>query len=323
MTTPSRIDLAWWIVATATLGALLPSAAATAAPATSITATSCDHSTSILMTQHDYTIAARVRPLLFWVRRDNVGDARVTINTTANGGRTIALLIGSDPERTPMRINRWGYVAETACRGVTTVVGVMTESDEQSVEEAQAHVGAVGEVRHAYKAILASHDAGISRAVIIRLAVREIFTYRDVDTVLNRVCESRDLEPRMVAVSGANTGFLGALEGLVQETVEAWAAKGPSALATRRRRLFVHGDQVAQLSVGTSTITSDGSIPSSRHGALIESEFEVRNPATQRRSTFRMTYGTEGAFAAVPIRIVYRPRWWFEVELRLIEGPGR
>ncbi len=53
----------------------------------------------------------------------------------------------------------------------------------------------------------------------------------------------------------------------------------------------------------------------------VESTFEIRNRATGARTAFRLTCGTEGAFAEVPLRIVYRPRWWFEAELTLEEQP--
>ncbi len=58
--------------------------------------------------QHHYRIAARVRPLVvFWITRDGVGDARVT-RTRGDGEARYTLLIGSDPDRAPFHINRWG-----------------------------------------------------------------------------------------------------------------------------------------------------------------------------------------------------------------------
>ncbi len=39
------------------------------------------------------------------------------------------------------------------------------------------------------------------------------------------------------------------------------------------------------------------------------------------RTAFHLTYPVSGRFAEVPVRIVYRPRWWFEAELTLEGRP--
>jgi hypothetical protein len=43
----------------------------------------------------------------------------------------------------------------------------------------------------------------------------------------------------------------------------------------------------------------------------------VRNLTAGTTTPFRLIYATDGPLAEVPVRIVYRPRWWFEVELTL------
>ena len=35
------------------------------------------------------------------------------------------------------------------------------------------------------------------------------------------------------------------------------------------------------------------------------------------RARFSITYGTAGAFAEVPLRVTYQPRWWMQVELTI------
>ena len=51
---------------------------------------------------------AKVRPLLFWISKDDVGGARVSWRGDADGAFGLDLLIGSDPARAPRQINRWG-----------------------------------------------------------------------------------------------------------------------------------------------------------------------------------------------------------------------
>ncbi len=89
--------------------------------------------------RHHYTMTARVRPLLFWIGKDDVGDAVIARRRDADG-IGYSLLIGSDPERAPRRINRWGYIDEEIRGDEATLIGLMTESDEESIGEAEAHV---------------------------------------------------------------------------------------------------------------------------------------------------------------------------------------
>jgi hypothetical protein len=57
---------------------------------------------------------------------------------------------------------------------------------------------------------------------------------------------------------------------------------------------------------------------------VIRAELETKNTVTGRQTPFRLEYGTSGDLKAVPLRIVFRPKWWFEAELLLDEhaGPG-
>jgi hypothetical protein len=64
-----------------------------------------------------YSMSGRVRLLLFWVGRDNVGQGRVSIEQSvitdvSKLAGIITVLFGTIPERVPWRINRWGYGEE-------------------------------------------------------------------------------------------------------------------------------------------------------------------------------------------------------------------
>ena len=88
--------------------------------------------------EHSYVVNARVRPvLLFWIARDNIGGARITWREGATGRRAFEFLIGSDPARTPRRINRWGFIVEDLDAENAQVLGVMSESDEETIDEAK------------------------------------------------------------------------------------------------------------------------------------------------------------------------------------------
>src|SRR5918996_5321259 len=88
-----------------------------------------------------YRMLAKVRPLLFWISRDDVGGARIGWLGDQGGSRGFELLIGSDPARAPRKINRWGYIAEEVRGSTASTLGVMKQSNEESIEEAKAKLG--------------------------------------------------------------------------------------------------------------------------------------------------------------------------------------
>lgn len=93
----------------------------------------CERTFQASCTTHRYTLAARVRPLLFWISKDNVGEAHLTWLVGEDGKRGYRLLIGSDPTRAPRKVNRWGYVTETEEETGVRVLGLMTQADERSL----------------------------------------------------------------------------------------------------------------------------------------------------------------------------------------------
>src|SRR4030081_2760300 len=64
--------------------------------------------------QFDYTMTARVRLLLFWVGKDDVGGGYIRRGTLPGESQSevIQLLMGSDPAKAPRAINRWGAATE-------------------------------------------------------------------------------------------------------------------------------------------------------------------------------------------------------------------
>jgi hypothetical protein len=270
----------------------------------------------VVVAEHHYTLAVRVRPLLFWIRHDDVGEARLTWTVARGGATRVELLIGSDPERAPMRINRWGYLGETTCDGSVAIVGIMTESDEQSVEDARASTTSGGRAGHAFKAIRSSAALGESHTSVTRMVVDDDFTYRDVELALRRVPRG-EVKVRRLDAGESTSGFLGAVADLVRESVETFARTGQVDRHPRTTRSFVHGDRMYSLSLRSSVFAASLDAGPLRPRTLIESEFEVRNPATRKTTPFRITYGTDGPLAGVPVHLVYRPRWWFEAELQL------
>jgi hypothetical protein len=132
-------------------------------------------------------MASKIRPrLLFWTGRDNVGGARAVWHRGPDGAVGFELLIGSDPGRAPRRINRWGYIAEEVRGPEARLLGVMKQSTEQSLEDAQSRLASEAqEGQYVFKAIRAVASASEASSRIVTIRVARDLTFRDLETLLD------------------------------------------------------------------------------------------------------------------------------------------
>lgn len=255
--------------------------------------------------EHQYVLSARVRPLLvLWIRRDNVGAGRIRWSNNTEG-TGVELVIGSDPDRVPMRINRWGYIGEFTRPGEADVIGVMTETEETSVEQAKQNL-ARREATRIYRAMRTRIRDGESTTALFGLLFPDTVTYREVDHVREQVVEGKGTARRVPVPAGADHGFLTSVARLVETSVEMHRA-GTS--PERVKRNCIYANMLYEVRLESTQATPRG---------MLESEFSVLNRTTRKTTKFQMTYGVEAPLAGVPVRIVFRPNWWFEAELNLI-----
>ena len=248
-----------------------------------------------------FLVKARVRPLLFWTPRRDVGQAWYRSRQSADG-RRLELLIGTDPARAPLQINRWGYIAETACGDGAELIGVMTEANEQTVEQAQEAAGK--SQRGTLKAIRARSGGGEMQTEIVAVSPPDAVTYRDLERVLALLPAAAATKTTAVP-EGADSGFLVAVTSLIRDSAAAYRDSGR--VATNLRRVYVYGGRVYDMALKTSPVKGTP--------GHIEGEFHVRNRMTGTTNDFTLTYAVTGAEAEEVTRIVYRPRWWLEIEL--------
>lgn len=262
--------------------------------------------------ERDYAVSGRIRLLLFWTGRHKVGEARFASSQAASGARRLELLIGTDPATAPRHLNRWGYVAETLCGSRTELLGIMTQSDEESIDDATATLATGVDPVHPFKAIRAQQAGAEARTEIFRVLTDEDLTYRDVSRLLDRLPPPSD--GRLTEVpAGTDSGFLVAVTTLLNQSVAAYRAseRAPEG----GRQTYVYGGRLYTLTVRKSRVQDKLAINGVTYCLPIESDFEIRNTATGDTTKFKITYGTADDLAGVPLRIVYRPHWWLEVEL--------
>jgi hypothetical protein len=262
--------------------------------------------------ERDYAVSGRIRLLLFWTGRHEVGQARYGSSEAASGARRLELLIGTDPAIAPRHLNRWGYEAETVCGSRAELLGIMTQSDEESIDDATATLSTGVDPVHPFKAIRARQSGAATRTEIFRVLTDKDLTYRDVNQVLDRLPPPSD--GRVTAVpAGTDSGFLVAVTALLNHSVATYqASRRPT---EHGRQTYIYAGRLYVLTLRDSHVRDQLSINGVTYAMPLESEFQIRNTVTGDTTDFQITYGTDGDLAGVPLRIVYRPHWWLEVEL--------
>jgi hypothetical protein len=87
--------------------------------------------------EHTYRMAGKVRLLLLWVGRNDVGSGVIRWKAS-NDASSFELLIGSDPSKAPGQLNKWGYLVEETRSGNSTVVGVISQDNEDGLDDVKA-----------------------------------------------------------------------------------------------------------------------------------------------------------------------------------------
>src|SRR5687767_2075845 len=252
-----------------------------------------------------YRMLAKVRPLLFWISRDDVGGARIGWLGDQGGSKGFELLIGSDPARAPRKINRWGYVAEELRGSTASTLGVMKQSNEESIEEAKAKLAKDTGGTHAFKAIRATTENGQAKADVLTLQAAGDLTYRDVGALLMMVAgnASTTSSKTVKLPAGTRPGFLLALSDLMANPK---LKSVPYVYNGTFHALHVKGIDPASMRLNGRNYTN-----------LVRARFETENQSTRERTPFEITYGTTGPLKEVPVHVMYQPKWWFQVELFL------
>ena len=279
-------------------------------------------STLPVVAEHKYRMLAKVRPLLFWISKDDVGGARISWRGDDHGGFGLDLLIGSDPLRAPRKINRWGYIAEQVRGSDARVIGVMKQSNEQSVKEAESQLDKDGQGGFVYRAIQGTASAYQASAGVTTVRVERDLTFRDIDPLLTLVSAAAPSgEQRSVALpSGTRPGFLVALRDLVKQSIDVhggYGQPGGTFKPSRTPTQYVYYGVFYELTMKSSELLKTATIDGKTYTDLARSDFEIKNRSNGETTRFQLTYGTRGPLTAVPVHAVYQPRWWFEVQLFL------
>lgn len=193
---------------------------------------------------YSYRMKGKVRLLFFWVGKDEVGGGTITVSRTPTEERTwkeeVEVLFGSNPDRVPGNINRWGYGREEAVWAAppqasvpkhlqsTVFEGFMKHSKEESLQEVQKNNEAQqGNLEFLYDGIRSFASRSQAGAEIRTFATTADFRYQDSAPVhcgyQERLKEggpdrTRQLDPVPDTLKHP-FGFLTAVQTLIRQTL--------------------------------------------------------------------------------------------------------
>ena len=264
-----------------------------------------------ILREHNYSMSGRVRILLFWVGKDDVGSGVIRWR---EGGkdRAYELLIGSDPLRAPGRLNKWGYLVEAAREDDTAVFGLISKSTEDSVADVKAGLASPADGRpfNAIRAFVTSRQA---YAGVSTVHAANTVTYREAATVLALALgEQPNAVKQIDRPTNARPGFLSAMAEVINDALR--ETKNAPRVSPRIVP-YVYGDRLYELRVLGADVLPTFERDGRTFRQVIRGRFETGLSGKHAGSRFEVVFGTSGPWTGVPVMISYQPKWWLQVEL--------
>jgi hypothetical protein len=287
--------------------------------------------------EYHYVMTCKVRLLLFWTGRDDVGGGFVRIGEGMGEEpqQMIQILFGSDPAKAPRAINRWGAGTEVLRRSdsgqpaASAFFGFMKSSKGQSVSAMQKELSrekANGD--HLFEGIISRVDDGRALSTTVPYASSQDYDlhhYAEAETATLEQLESNPTRHirRLDGEARRACPRAGEFLSTTLELMDAAAAGKPTPVslcyiynARRYTATLLSVSPVAERTVHVALRGASGAFERTYH-RLREGHFAVVADETGSKSLFSILIGTEGDWRGAPIQITYEPNWWFQVILNL------
>jgi hypothetical protein len=291
--------------------------------------------------EYDYTMTARVRLIFFWAGKDDVGGGYIRRGVSADDPRQefFQVLFGSDPQKAPRAINRWGAgtevswhkdpVGQSHADDVTASAffGFMKSSQGKSAGEMQAELQREKEQGlHAFTGILSRVEPSRALSLKVPLQSNTDFNLHDYDSaepvMLQRLSDSA--QPVHSLQDASRCPRAAEFLATVAELMDAALAGEAAPLA----RCYVYDAQENTLTLEKTTpidslpVTLHGpnktALLNTTHKNLLQLDFVSSHKLTGKKVYFTLYAGTQAALRGVPVQIAYQPNWWFQVVLNLL-----
>jgi len=272
--------------------------------------------------EFDYVMTVRVRLLIFWAGKDDVGGGYIHRGISQDDPREelLQVLFGSDPAKAPRAINRWGAGTEVM-RHKDPVAGATNKDDVVSSVFFGFMKSSKGKSVSEMQEELKKEKAGGEH----QFSNQDYHSkqYAEAEPLMMEKFRSSDRLPRTQDI-GAEcpraSEFLGTVSQLANQAVE--SAQAPKSLcyvydAQVITLTLERVEPVRKLNVKVNAIKG-GALIEQSYGDLVQADFVSANRKTGRRVNFTMVLGTKGKLRGVPVQIRYQPNWWFQIVLNLL-----
>ncbi len=290
-----------------------------------------------IQSEFNYEMTCRLRLLLFWASKDDLGGGFIKIGRAADDPslQMIQLAFGSDPAKAPRAINRWGAGTEVIKSSGGRVaessvfVGFMKSSKGDSVSSMQRELSSEKHVdKHLFEAIISRADRTQAVATTVSFASNtdyNMFQLADAQKqALDQLGDDqqrkfRHLEGSAYPDCGGPGGLLLTTQDLVERALQGEKPPLTHCYIYNARRYTLTLQRVAPVAAKDIHLTlKDKSQKMDRsYRNLLESRFQILNQESGVKTDFSMLLGTSGELRGVPVQISYQPNWWFQVVLNL------
>ncbi len=287
---------------------------------------------------YEYAMTARLRLLIFWVTRHDVGGGTIRRGAIPDDPQRelISLLIGSDPAKA-RKINRWGVAMEVVRRAedetrtpeTSVFFGFMTRAKaEESSDETKARMEKEKTSKEfEYQAVIARLDRGQGVAKTVPFATEnELDIYQFVPMKEKVFAELdggtgkfRETPAAMRQKCARVSGFLASVAELVDQALERGVKKDEVC--------YIHYGELYTLKLLSAKavlektvkfeMKTDSKIVEHTYKDLLDAGFQVLNHQTGKKTEFSLLLATQGRLRGAPIQITYQPNWWIQIVLNL------
>lgn len=300
------------------------------------------HSQPRIHTEYDYVMTVKLRFLLFWVKRDDVGGGYIRLGDYAEdpSRRVVQLLMGSDPAKAPRGINRWGAGTEISQgiygpdsdRAWSMFFGFIKPSKGSSASGMQRELSAEGEGgRYLFEGIISRVGGGRAASVVAPFYSDLDFDLHDLQhaqqVALNRLEAGKNRTFRQLAGPSQlscqrASGFLSTVLALIDESLKGGRTPTSLCYAYNAHQYMATLESVQTVKERTVRVAlREGPGIQQTYRDVKQAHFHILRQDTGGETTFDILIGTSGALRGVPIQIFYNPNWWFQVVLNLKSMP--
>jgi len=291
--------------------------------------------------QYDYVMTARLRLLFFWASKDDVGGGYIRRGVSAEDPRLefIQVLFGSDPDKAPRAINRWGAGTEvtwhkepigSSSPGDVTAsafFGFMKSSRGKSAAEMQKELEREkNQGLHDFTGILSRVEPSRAISLVVPLESDKDFNLHDYERAEPLMLERLSESPRPIksledsSRCSRSAGFLATVAELVEDAVQAQAPPVARCYIYDAQENTLTLEKVSPIDSLAVRITGPDKdvLLDAKHDHLLQLDFVSTHRLTGKKVYFTIYAGRQGALRGVPVQICYQPNWWFQVVLNLL-----